>query len=165
MIYTISEKKEPISNCILESELPFNSDSNSNNKNDDNGSSFIQNGNDNNNNSNSKQYIALPNLFKKQKLKWFNYNNESIMPEHAHNTDAKFDLKYPGKAAIKLEPYLHICIDLKVALEISTTTMVQLASRNSLAKKEINIRGEIIDARYVGNIIAMLQNDLKKPIL
>ncbi|KAG9304666.1 hypothetical protein G9A89_021446 [Geosiphon pyriformis] len=40
--------------------------------------------------------------------------------------------------------------------------MIQLAFRSSLAKKEINIRREIIDAGYVGNIIAMLQNDSEK---
>ncbi|KAG9285697.1 hypothetical protein G9A89_002264 [Geosiphon pyriformis] len=40
--------------------------------------------------------------------------------------------------------------------------MVQLASRNSLAKKEINIKEEIIDAEYIGNIIAILQNNSKK---
>ncbi|KAG9306840.1 hypothetical protein G9A89_005741 [Geosiphon pyriformis] len=84
------------------------------------------------------------------------------MPEHVHNIDAGFDLRYPGKKAIKLEPHSHTCIDLKVALEIPATTMVQLASRSSLAKREINIRGGIIDVEYVGNIIAMLQNDSKK---
>ncbi|KAG9303522.1 hypothetical protein G9A89_018418 [Geosiphon pyriformis] len=40
--------------------------------------------------------------------------------------------------------------------------MVLLASRSSLAKKEINIRGEIVDARYTRNISAMLQNDSEK---
>ncbi|KAG9299193.1 hypothetical protein G9A89_013841 [Geosiphon pyriformis] len=40
--------------------------------------------------------------------------------------------------------------------------MVQLASRSSLMKKKINIKGEIIDAGYVGNIIAILQNDSEK---
>ncbi|KAG9299099.1 hypothetical protein G9A89_020412 [Geosiphon pyriformis] len=40
--------------------------------------------------------------------------------------------------------------------------MVQLAFRNSLAKKKINIRGGIIDTGYVRNIIAMLQNDSEK---
>ncbi|KAG9306371.1 hypothetical protein G9A89_018254 [Geosiphon pyriformis] len=40
--------------------------------------------------------------------------------------------------------------------------MVQLASRSSLAKRGINIRGGIIDAGYIRNIIAMLQNDSKK---
>ncbi|KAG9305813.1 hypothetical protein G9A89_001102 [Geosiphon pyriformis] len=84
------------------------------------------------------------------------------MPECVHNTDAKFDMRYSGKDAIKLEPYLCTCIDLKIALEIPATTIVQLASRNSLAKKEINIRGGIINAEYVGNIIAMLQNDSEK---
>ncbi|KAG9286801.1 hypothetical protein G9A89_012351 [Geosiphon pyriformis] len=40
--------------------------------------------------------------------------------------------------------------------------MVQLAFRSSLVKKGINIKGEIIDAGYIGNIIAMLQNDSEK---
>ncbi|KAG9301807.1 hypothetical protein G9A89_003194 [Geosiphon pyriformis] len=63
---------------------------------------------------------------------------------------------------IKLESYSHICIDLKVVLEIPTIIIVQLAFRNSLAKKRISIRGEIIDTEYVGNIIAILQNDSEK---
>ncbi|KAG9306624.1 hypothetical protein G9A89_004821 [Geosiphon pyriformis] len=83
------------------------------------------------------------------------------MPECTHNTNAGFDLRYPGKDAIKLEPHLHTCIDLKVALEIPAT-IVQLESRSSLAKRRINIRGEIIDVEYIRNIIAMLQNDSKK---
>ncbi|KAG9289294.1 hypothetical protein G9A89_007855 [Geosiphon pyriformis] len=98
----------------------------------------------------------------KQELRWFSNNNEDIMPKCVHNTNAKFNLRYPRKDAIKLEPYLCTCIDLKVALEILATTMVQLASRSSLAKKGINIREGIIDARYIGNIIAMLQNNLEK---
>ncbi|KAG9303469.1 hypothetical protein G9A89_013796 [Geosiphon pyriformis] len=95
-------------------------------------------------------------------LKWFSDNKEGIMPEHVHDTDAEFDLRYPGKEAIKLEPHLCTYIDLKVAIEISATTMVQLASRNSLAKREINIREGIIDVGYIGNIITMLQNDSEK---
>ncbi|KAG9304426.1 hypothetical protein G9A89_019988 [Geosiphon pyriformis] len=84
------------------------------------------------------------------------------MSKCTHNTNIKFDLRYSRKDAIKLEPHLHICIDLKVALEIPTTTMIQLASKSSLAKKRINIRGKIIDTEYVRNIIKMLQNDSKK---
>ncbi|KAG9285381.1 hypothetical protein G9A89_010856 [Geosiphon pyriformis] len=121
--------------CASESESSSNSDSNSNN-------------NDNKNNG--------------SKLKWFSDNDEGIMPECMHDINTGFDLRYPKKNAIKLEPYLHTCIDLKIALEIPATTMVQLASRNSLAKKGINIRGGIINAGYIGNIIAMLQNDSKK---
>ncbi|KAG9298603.1 hypothetical protein G9A89_000822 [Geosiphon pyriformis] len=84
------------------------------------------------------------------------------MPERAHNTNAGFDLRYPGKEAIKLEPHLCTCINLKVALEIPATTIIQLVSRSNLAKREINIRGEIIDVRYVGYIIAILQNNSEK---
>ncbi|KAG9290360.1 hypothetical protein G9A89_007091 [Geosiphon pyriformis] len=76
------------------------------------------------------------------------------MPKRVHNTDAGFDLRYSGKGVIKLEPHSHTCIDLKVVLEIPATTMVQLASRSSLVKRGINIRGRIIDTGYlvlVGN--------------
>ncbi|KAG9306992.1 hypothetical protein G9A89_000906 [Geosiphon pyriformis] len=84
------------------------------------------------------------------------------MPKCAHDTNAGFDLRYSEKEVIKLEPNLHTCIDLKIALEILATTIVQLASKSSLVKKEINIRGEIIDVRYIENIIAILQNDSEK---
>ncbi|KAG9300581.1 hypothetical protein G9A89_000762 [Geosiphon pyriformis] len=40
--------------------------------------------------------------------------------------------------------------------------MIQLVSKSSLTKKEINIRGGIIDVEYIGNIIAMLQNNSEK---
>ncbi|KAG9302593.1 hypothetical protein G9A89_007297 [Geosiphon pyriformis] len=167
MIYMISEEKKPISNCALKSELMFNSGSNSNNNdNKNNKSSSIQNCHENNNNldsnSNPKQYIMLFNLTKEQKFKWFSNNNEGIMPKHTHDTNTGFDLRYPRKEVIKLELYLHICINLKVALEILTKTIVQLASKSSLAKKEINIKKGIIDTEYVENIITILQNDLEK---
>ncbi|KAG9306592.1 hypothetical protein G9A89_004789 [Geosiphon pyriformis] len=87
------------------------------------------------------------------------------MPEHVHNTDAEFDLRYLRylrKNPIKLESYLCTCIDLKIALKIPATTMVQLVSRSSLPKKRINIKERIIDAEYVENIIAILQNDSEK---
>ncbi|KAG9284927.1 hypothetical protein G9A89_006305 [Geosiphon pyriformis] len=67
-----------------------------------------------------------------------------------------------AKNLIKLKSHLHTCIDLKIALEILATTIVQLTSKSSLAKKRINIKEEIIDARYIENIIAMLQNDSEK---
>ncbi|KAG9297936.1 hypothetical protein G9A89_018764 [Geosiphon pyriformis] len=89
-------------------------------------------------------------------------NEEDIMSEYTQNTDAEFDLRYLEKTVIKLELYLHISIDLKIALEILATTIVQLASRSNLTKKEITIRKEIINAEYVENIIAMLQNNSEK---
>ncbi|KAG9291663.1 hypothetical protein G9A89_022082 [Geosiphon pyriformis] len=170
MIYTIPEEEKPISNCASESESSINRNSNSDNDNNNNGSSSIQNGNNNNNDSNSdsnsdtnyEQYIALPNLSKEQELKWYSNNGEGIMPEYMYNTDAGFDLRYLGKEAIKLKPHSCTCIDLKIVLEILATTMVQLASRSSLAKRGINIKRGIIDAEYVGNIIVMLQNNSEK---
>ncbi|KAG9298978.1 hypothetical protein G9A89_020291 [Geosiphon pyriformis] len=164
MIYSIPEEEEPISSCTSESESLINCDPDFDDNNENIGSSSIQNGKDNKNDSNSgsnsdlnyKQYIALPDLFKKQELKWYSDNGEGIMPEHMHDTDAGFDLRYSGKDAIKLEPHSCTCIDLKITLEIPATTM------SSLVKREINIRGGIIDAGYVRNIIAMLQNDSEK---
>ncbi|KAG9291442.1 hypothetical protein G9A89_021861 [Geosiphon pyriformis] len=170
MIYLIPEEEEPISSCASESELLINCNPDSDNDDENTGSSSIQNGNDNENNSDSdskpnlnyEQYIALPDLSKEQELKWYSDNGEGIMPERAHDTDAEFDLRYSGKDAIKLELHSRTCIDLKIALKIPATTIVQLASRSSLAKRGINIKGGIIDAGYVGNIIAMLQNDSEK---
>ncbi|KAG9284833.1 hypothetical protein G9A89_003756 [Geosiphon pyriformis] len=170
MIYLISKEEEQISSCTSESESLINCDPNSDDDNENIGSSSVQNDNDNKNDSNSdsnsnlnhEQYIALPDLSKKQELKWYSDNRKSIMPERVHDMDAGFDLKYPGKDAIKLELHSRTCIDLKIALEIPATTMVQLASKSSLAKRGINIRGGIIDAGYVENIIAMLQNDSEK---
>ncbi|KAG9303843.1 hypothetical protein G9A89_018740 [Geosiphon pyriformis] len=89
-------------------------------------------------------------------------NEEKIMPECAHDTDVGFDLRYSEKNVIKLEPRLCTCIDLKIALEIPATTIVQLAFRSSLAKRGITIREGIINTGYVGNIMAMLQNDSEK---
>ncbi|KAG9294099.1 hypothetical protein G9A89_015509 [Geosiphon pyriformis] len=167
IIYTILEEDKPISSCASELESIFNSDSNSNNDNNkNNSSSSTQYDNKKYNNLdfnlNPKTYITLSDLSKEQELKWFNDNNKDIMPECVHDTNARFDLKYPRKDAIKLKPHSHTCIDLKVALEILATTIVQLASKSSLVKKRINIRREIINTEYIENIITMLQNDLEK---
>ncbi|KAG9294493.1 hypothetical protein G9A89_009340 [Geosiphon pyriformis] len=167
MIYTIPEEKEPISSCTSESESVFNPNlSSDNDDNKNTSSSSIQNGNKNisnwDSNSNPEIYIALPDLTKEQILKWFSNNKKEIMPEHAHNTNTRFDLRYLKKDAIKIEPHSCTCINLKIALEIPATTIVQLASRSSLAKREITIKKGIINAEYVGNIMAILQNDSEK---
>ncbi|KAG9293603.1 hypothetical protein G9A89_005606 [Geosiphon pyriformis] len=155
IIYIILEEKKPISSCTLELESTFNSDSNSNNNNDKNNSfSSAQCSNKKYSNlnsySNSKTYIALSNFTKEQELKWFSNNNKGIMPEHIHNTDTEFDLRYPRKDPIKLKSHLCTCINLKIALEIPATTM------------GINIKKGIIDTGYVRNIIAILQNDSER---
>ncbi|KAG9289212.1 hypothetical protein G9A89_022522 [Geosiphon pyriformis] len=131
MTFLVKEEHEngPISSCTSELELTLNLNSNSNNDDDENNSSsFAQYGNKNNNdsdtNSNPEICIALLDLIKKQKLKWFSNNNEGIMSEHMHNTNTEFDLRYPEKNLIKLEPHLCTYIDLKIALEILATTMV-----------------------------------------
>ncbi|KAG9297393.1 hypothetical protein G9A89_009477 [Geosiphon pyriformis] len=96
-------------------------------------------------------------------LKYFDNNGKEIKPEKAHEIDAGYDFRYSGKDTLVLQPKSLTKINLKIALEILPGAMVQIASRLSLASKEINIRGEIIDAGYTGDIIIMLQNKTDKP--
>ncbi|KAG9300172.1 hypothetical protein G9A89_010582 [Geosiphon pyriformis] len=88
----------------------------------------------------TKQYLVYSNLSKELELKWYSDNKEEICPKKAHDTNT----------------------NLKIALEISVSTMVQVTSRSSLAKKEIDVKGGIIDASYMGNIIMILQNNLDR---
>ncbi|KAG9299687.1 hypothetical protein G9A89_006403 [Geosiphon pyriformis] len=97
----------------------------------------------------TEQYLAYLDLSKELELKWYSDNEKEICPERAHDTDAT--------------PHSLVKIDLKIALEIPVSTIVQVASRSSLAKKEINIKRGIIDAGYTGNIIMMLQNNSDRP--
>ncbi|KAG9296638.1 hypothetical protein G9A89_002909 [Geosiphon pyriformis] len=110
-----------------------------------------------------EQYFAYFNFSKELELKWYSDNNKKICPEKAHETDTGFDLRYSGQLSIVIALHSLVKIDLKIALEILISTIVQVISRLSLAKKEINIKGEIIDVGYIGNIIVMLQNNLDKP--
>ncbi|KAG9288482.1 hypothetical protein G9A89_015688 [Geosiphon pyriformis] len=89
-------------------------------------------------------------------LKYFNNNGQGIKPKKAHEIDAEYDLRYPGKDTFVLKPKFLTKINLKIALKIPPGAMVQIASRSFLASKEINIRREIIDAGYTGDITVML---------
>ncbi|KAG9293993.1 hypothetical protein G9A89_019331 [Geosiphon pyriformis] len=70
--------------------------------------------------------------------------------------DAGYDLRYPEKDTLVLQPKSLTKINLKIALEILPGAMVQIASRSSLASKGINIRGGVIDAEYTGDITIMI---------
>ncbi|KAG9296713.1 hypothetical protein G9A89_001345 [Geosiphon pyriformis] len=96
-------------------------------------------------------------------LKYFNNNRQRIKPEKAHKIDAGYDLKYLNKDALVLKSKFLTKINLKIALEILSGAMVQIASQSSLASKGINVRGGIIDARYTGDITVILQNKTDKP--
>ncbi|KAG9288463.1 hypothetical protein G9A89_015669 [Geosiphon pyriformis] len=109
------------------------------------------------------------------KLAEFNYKNKCpecyalsillprIKPEKAHEIDARYDLRYPDKNTLVLQPKSLTKINLKIVLEIPPGTIIQIASQSSLASKGINIRGKIIDAGYTRNITIMLQNETNKP--
>ncbi|KAG9289382.1 hypothetical protein G9A89_007943 [Geosiphon pyriformis] len=96
-------------------------------------------------------------------LKYFNNNGQGIKPKKAHKIDVGYDLRYPDKDTLVLKPKSLTKINLKIALEIPPGAMVQITSQFSLASKEINVRGGIINARYTGDITVMLQNETDKP--
>ncbi|KAG9306267.1 hypothetical protein G9A89_016171 [Geosiphon pyriformis] len=89
-------------------------------------------------------------------LKYFNNNGQEIKPEKAHKIDAGYDLRYPNKDTLVLKPKSLTKINLKIALKILPRAMVQIAFRSSLASKRINVREEIINARYTGDITVIL---------
>ncbi|KAG9303941.1 hypothetical protein G9A89_005851 [Geosiphon pyriformis] len=89
----------------------------------------------------TEQYLVYSDLSKELELKWYSDNEKGICPKKVYDTDA----------------------DLKIVLEIPISTIVQVASRYNLAKKKIDIKGEIIDAGYTKNIIVMLQNNSNRP--
>ncbi|KAG9284626.1 hypothetical protein G9A89_004668 [Geosiphon pyriformis] len=96
-------------------------------------------------------------------LKYFNNNGQGIKPEKAHEIDTEYDLQYPGKNTLVLQPNSLTKINFKIVLKILLEAMIQIASRSSLASKGINIKGGIIDAGYTGDITIMLQNETDKP--
>ncbi|KAG9284518.1 hypothetical protein G9A89_014122 [Geosiphon pyriformis] len=96
-------------------------------------------------------------------LKYFNNNGQRIKPEKAHEIDAGYDLRYPGKDTLVLKPKSLTKINLKIAFKILPGAMVQITFWSSLASKRINVRGGIIDAGYTGDITVMLQNKTDKP--
>ncbi|KAG9301744.1 hypothetical protein G9A89_003290 [Geosiphon pyriformis] len=96
-------------------------------------------------------------------LKYFDNHNQEIRPEKAHKIDARYDLKYPGKDTLVLQPKFLTKINLKIALEIPSGAIIQIASRSLLANKKINVKGNVIDAGYTGDITIILQNETDKP--
>ncbi|KAG9289804.1 hypothetical protein G9A89_015384 [Geosiphon pyriformis] len=96
-------------------------------------------------------------------FKYFNNHGQGIKPEKAHEIDARYDLKYPGKDTLVLQPKFLTKINLKIALEIPPKAMVQIAFRLLLASKGINVKKRVIDAEYTGDITIMLQNETDKP--
>ncbi|KAG9304499.1 hypothetical protein G9A89_020063 [Geosiphon pyriformis] len=75
----------------------------------------------------TEQYFAYSDLSKELELKWYSDNEERICPKRVHDTNAGFDLPYPGQSPIIIVSHSLVKIDLKIALEISVSTMVQVA--------------------------------------
>ncbi|KAG9284816.1 hypothetical protein G9A89_003739 [Geosiphon pyriformis] len=89
-------------------------------------------------------------------LKYFDNNGKRIKPEKAHEINARYNLKYPGKDTLVLQPKFLTKINLKIVLKIPLEAIVQIASQLSLASKRINVREGVINAEYTGDIIIML---------
>ncbi|KAG9302867.1 hypothetical protein G9A89_022283 [Geosiphon pyriformis] len=95
-------------------------------------------------------------------LKYFDNHGQGIKPEKAHEINVRYNLRYPGKDTLVLQPKSLTKINLKITLEILPRAMIQIAFRSLLASKEINIRGGVIDAEYTEDITIMLQNETDK---
>ncbi|KAG9288697.1 hypothetical protein G9A89_004316 [Geosiphon pyriformis] len=57
-------------------------------------------------------------------LKYFNNNGQEIKPEKAHNIDAEYDLQYPGKNILVLQPKSLTKINFRIALKIPPKAMI-----------------------------------------
>ncbi|KAG9297993.1 hypothetical protein G9A89_018821 [Geosiphon pyriformis] len=104
-------------------------------------------------------------FFKNQpplQLKYFDNHSQEIRPKKAHKIDVRYDLKYSGKDTLVGEPKSLTKINLKITLEILPRAIIQIASKLSLANKEINFKRRVINAEYTGNITIMLQNETDK---
>ncbi|KAG9300259.1 hypothetical protein G9A89_011332 [Geosiphon pyriformis] len=76
---------------------------------------------------------------------------EDIIVSHISQPIQRTRAKIVQQSPIIIASHSFVKIDLKIALEISVSTM-----------KGINVKGEIIDAGYIENIIMMLQNNLDR---
>jgi deoxyuridine 5'-triphosphate nucleotidohydrolase len=92
-------------------------------------------------------------------IKVFTNNGKGKLPEKAHETDAGFDMRYPGKEILNILPYEASFVNTHVAMEIPTGSFCQLKSRSSLIKKGIKVKAGIIDAGYTGDIGIYLFNN------
>ncbi|KAG9306318.1 hypothetical protein G9A89_018201 [Geosiphon pyriformis] len=58
-------------------------------------------------------------------LKYFDNNGKRIKPEKAHEIDAEYNLKYPDKDTLVLQPKSLTKINLRIALKISPGAIIQ----------------------------------------
>ncbi|KAG9296727.1 hypothetical protein G9A89_001359 [Geosiphon pyriformis] len=61
-------------------------------------------------------------------LKYFNNNGQGIKAKKAYEIDARYDLRYSNKDTLVLKPKSLTKINFKIALEILSEAMVQIAS-------------------------------------
>ncbi|KAG9288411.1 hypothetical protein G9A89_015617 [Geosiphon pyriformis] len=113
----------------------------------------------------SKKFVAYTDLEQVTDIQYFDNGHLEIIPERAHPTDTRFDLRYPEDQSIMLSPRSITKIDLKIAVEIPPGIMVQITSQLSLAKKGISIQGGVIDSEYTENLMVLLQNNSEKPYI
>ncbi|KAG9288400.1 hypothetical protein G9A89_021431 [Geosiphon pyriformis] len=93
----------------------------------------------------------------------FQVFKDRVLIKSKLESNTGYDLRYPGKDTLVLQPKSLTKINLKIALEILLGAIVQIVSKSSLASKGINIREGVIDAGYTEDITIMLQNKTDKP--
>ncbi|KAG9295056.1 hypothetical protein G9A89_017850 [Geosiphon pyriformis] len=100
----------------------------------------------------SEKFVAYTDLEQVTDIQYFDNRHLEIIPERAHPTDAEFDLHYLEDQSTTLPPRSITKIDLKIAVEIPPGIMVQMA-----------IQEGVINSRYTGNLMVLLQNNSEKP--
>ncbi|KAG9292627.1 hypothetical protein G9A89_006999 [Geosiphon pyriformis] len=113
--------------------------------------------------SRSKKFVAYTDLEQIINIQYFDNRHLEIIPKRAHPTNAKFDLCYPKNKSTTLSSRSITKIDLKIVVKILPETMIQIALQLSLVKKGISIQKGVIDSKYTGNLMVLLQNNSKKP--
>ncbi|KAG9297033.1 hypothetical protein G9A89_008619 [Geosiphon pyriformis] len=113
----------------------------------------------------SEKILAYTDLDQEISIQYYDNGHLGIVPKRAHPTDARFDLWYLENQSMTLPPRSITKIDLKIVVEILPGIMVQIASQSSLVKKRISVQGGVIDSKYTGNLMVLLQNNSKKPYI
>ncbi|KAG9291775.1 hypothetical protein G9A89_012060 [Geosiphon pyriformis] len=111
----------------------------------------------------SEKFVAYTNLEQVTDIQYFDNGHLKIIPKRVHPTNTEFDLHYLEDQSTTLPPRSITKINLKIVVEIPPGIMVQIVSRSSLMKKKISVQKGVIDSRYTGNLLILLQNNSEKP--
>lgn len=89
-------------------------------------------------------------------------DDNAIMPERAHSTDAGLDLKTPVDVVIP--PRCSATINTGIHVELPPNTVGMLKSKSGLNVKHGITSEGVIDVGYTGSIVAKLYNNGDEPV-